>query len=125
MLKRLVLFAALGVLAMTSGCIFFHGYTKGQPIDRSAVEKLNLKEANMVTVENTIGLPDQIVTVPNGTIYRYEYTKANTFLLLIFGHTSEQDDKLLMLFDEKGLLVDKKYQDKTRDLGWRLWPFGR
>ena len=123
--RRVLLLTLLPLILANSGCIFFHGYTKGQPISTAELEKINLGESNKIMVENRLGLPDQIIPLSNGTVYHYEYTKKNTFWLLILGHTSEQDDKLYMIFDERGILTEKKYQDKTRDLGWRLWPFGR
>ena len=51
--------------------------------------------------------------------------KVNTFLLLIIGHTSKEEDKVYMVFNDRGVLADKKAQSLTKDLGWRLWPFGR
>ena len=121
----LPLILVLGFLTACGGCFVIHGYTKGQPIDQAALEKLEINQANTAVVENGLGLPDEIIQVSNGTIYRYTYSKTNTFWLLMLAHTSQQDDKLYMLFTDKGILAEKKYQDKTKDLGWRLWPFGR
>jgi len=114
-----------GLLIVNSGCIFFHGYTKGRPVDEAVLKSLVVGQARKQQVESRMGLPGSIIPLSNGTIYHYEYTKANTFLLLIFGHTSREDDKLYMTFDNEGKLVEKKAQFLTKDLGWRLWPFGR
>ena len=106
-------------------CVMLHSYRKGEPVDQAALEKLQIGQANTLVVENNLGLPDEIIPVGNGMIYRYDYSKINTFLFLVIGHSSQHDDKLFMLFDDRGILADKKYQDKTKDVGWRLWPFGR
>jgi len=123
--KKLILAAAFAVLMLNPGCLMFHGYTKGRPIDDTVLKDLVVGEANKQNVENKLGLPDNIIPLENGTIYRYEYTKANTFLLLILGHTSKEEDKVYMTFNNQGVLADKKAQRLTKDLGWRLWPFGR
>lgn len=123
--KWILIAAASAVLALNSGCIFFHGYTKGRPIDEAAFDKLLVAQVNEQIVENKLGLPDDIIPLKVGTIFRYDYTKTNTFLLLIIGHTSRQDDKVYMIFNDEGVLIDKKAQFLTKDLGWRLWPFGR
>ena len=111
--------------ACCCGCVMLHSYRKGEPVDQAALEKLQIGQANTVVVENNLGLPDEIISVGNGMIYRYDYSKINTFLFFVIGHSSQHDDKLFMLFDDRGIRADKKYQDKTKDTGWRLWPFGR
>ena len=115
----------LGLGIVCSGCFVFHGYTKGEPIDTAALDKLQIGQANAEVVENSLGLPDEIIPVGSGQIYRYTYSRTNTFWLLMFAHSSQQDDKLYIYFTDKGLLAEKKFQDKTKDLGWRVWPFGR
>ena len=124
--RRLILAtAASAFLMLNNGCLMFHGYTKGRPVDEMVFKELVVGEANKQHVENKLGLPDDIIPLENGTIFRYEYCKVNTFLLLIIGHTSKEEDKVYMVFNDRGVLADKKAQSLTKDLGWRLWPFGR
>ncbi|NQT20859.1 MAG: hypothetical protein HQ592_14220 [Planctomycetes bacterium] len=123
--KWILIATTSAVLALNSGCIFFHGYTRGRPIDDAAFSELIVAQDEEEDVEEKLGLPDAIIPLKVGTIFRYDYTKTNTFLLLIIGHTSRQDDKVYMIFNDEGVLADKKAQSLTKDLGWRLWPFGR
>jgi len=116
---------AAAVLLAAGGCIFLHGYSKGTPIDRDKLDKLALSQLDEQRVENEIGLPDQIIPLQNGTIYQYRYTKGNSFFFLIFGRTSELTDNVYLFFNDKHTLVDVKGQSLTKDLGWRVWPFGR
>lgn|GEM_PF-5310892 len=121
--KWILAAAASAVLMLNTGC--FHSYTRGRPVDEMVLKELVVGEANKQQVENKLGLPDDIIPLENGMIYRYEYSKANTFILLIIGHTSKEEDKVYMIFNDRGVLADKKVQSLTKDLGWRLWPFGR
>ena len=126
--KWILIAAASAVLALNSGCIIFHGYTRGRPIDDETIKELRKainQDYRVEDVENELGPPDDIIPLKNGTIFRYTYTKTNTFLLLIIGHTTRQDDKVYMIFDDEGFLVDTKAQSLTKDVGWRVWPFGR
>ncbi len=121
-LKAVIVIAAL---TLNSSCLLFHGYTVGRPIDETVVDSLVTNEAHQQDVIEQLGLPDEIIPVSGGTIYHYRYTKANTFWLLIIAHTSTVEDKVFMVFNDRRILVDKPAQFLTKDLGWRLWPFGR
>ena len=114
------------ILAACSGCIFFYGSTTGRPVDEAALKQLTVSKTNRVEVERSLGLPSTISPYAEGRmIYHYQYKRAKTFLLLLIGHTNIEDDNVYIFFDDRGMLVDKKGQYLTKDLGWRLWPFGR
>jgi len=113
------------ILAACSGCIFFYGSTTGRPVDEAALKTLTTG-AKRVEVERSLGLPSAVASYGESRlIYHYQYTREKTFLLFLIGHTNQEDDNVYIFFDDRGNLVDKKGQYLTKDLGWRLWPFGR
>jgi len=123
--KRILLAALPALLVVNCGCLFFYGHSRGTPVDTMLLERLLPGETTAFEATELIGLPDDIVAFHEGMIYRYYYTKANTFIFLIFGRTDEQKDQIDLLIDERGVIVDKPSQFKAKDTAWSFWPFGR
>lgn len=123
-MRRAILLALL-VSMLTSGCGWFR-LKVGSPPDPNEVERIIPGETSRTHVEKVLGAPDAVARLNAGDVYLYRYDegKMNFLLLFLFnwGSVDVKPDRLLVAFDESGMVSHVAWRHEADTAEFRFLP---
>jgi outer membrane protein assembly factor BamE (lipoprotein component of BamABCDE complex) len=126
--RRSNLAAAVLALLVCAGCTVVR-VTVGSPLRDDAAQRLVANETTKAQVLASFGPPDVIVRQLDGDVFIYRYVRRNTstftleepvitnFTFFTYTRSNERDDRLSILFDERGVVRSFGLRRGTEELG--------
>lgn len=123
-MRRAILLALI-IATFTTGCGWFR-LKVGSPPDPNEVERIIPGETSRRHVEETLGAPDAVARLAEGDVYLYRYDegKMNFLLLLLFnwGSLDVKPDRLLIIFDDAGMVKNVAWRHASDTAEFRFLP---
>ncbi len=110
------------ILIITSGCAFVRGEV-GQPFSEERIQDLQKGQSTREEVAREFGAPDEIVEANGHEIFHYRRFDSKFGWLLFFSRLNVGSDNLWVFFDEKGIVEEVVFGNRTKDLEFQIWPF--
>ena len=127
LLKRSILLL-IGLSVILQSCVVIRGRV-GNPIDETHIQQIEKGTSKKEFVVTLLGAPDRIIVGGDKEIFHYYYYdgKSPGLLLLAFNLVTinVKSDNLYVFFDQQGIVQDVVYRNRTKELRFKLDPFGK
>lgn len=119
----------LGLSAAMSltACTFVRGGI-GDEFKTEQLATIQKGTSTRADVVAALGAPDRVVEANGHEVlqyYRYDIKSTSLFLLLVnFSRTNIKSDDLFVFVNNNGIVDEMVFGKRTKDMEFRLWPFG-
>ena len=125
---RMSLLLLIGVCVLLQGCVMVRGRV-GNPIDETRIQQIEKGASKKEFVVSLLGAPDRIIVGGEKEIFHYYYYdgKSPGLILLAFNLVTlnVKSDNLYVFFDQQGIAQEVVYGNRTKELEFKLDPFGK
>ena len=125
---RMSLLLLIGVGLLLQSCVVVRGRV-GNPIDETRIQQIEKGTSKKEFVVSLLGAPDRIIVGGDKEIFQYYYYdgKSPGLILLAFNLVTlnVKSDNLYVFFDQQGIAQEVVYGNRTKELEFKLDPFGK
>ena len=125
---RMSLLLLIGVGLLLQSCVVVRGRV-GNPIDETRIQQIEKGISKKEFVVSLLGAPDRIIVGGDKEIFQYYYYdgKSPGLILLAFNLVTlnVKSDNLYVFFDQQGIAQEVVYGNRTKELEFKLDPFGK
>ncbi len=112
----------VGLLLLSTSCAFVRGEV-GQPFDEERLQHIERGQTTRQQIATAFGAPDEIVQANGYEIFHYRRYDSKFGWLLFFSRANVGSDHLWVFLNEKGIVEEFVYGNRTKDLEFQIWPF--
>jgi len=96
----------------------------GKPFEEDRIGELQKGQSTWQDVAQRFGPPDEIVEANSYEIFDYRRFDSKFGWLIFMSRLNVASDNSWIFFNEKGIVENVVYGNRTDDLSFQIWPFG-